>query len=163
LESVVKTLLQPITDELGVDILKISLGRGGRSQLLRVVVDRSGGIDSDGLARISRGLALQLDAEDMISGAFHLEVTSPGLDWPLQSKADFRRYLNDWVKVFFMDGTTQEGRNMGPTGSESSVCFTLRIEARKARENREFAVDMADVSKVVRAINWAEVSRKSKK
>jgi len=160
-EAVIESLLQPITDELGVDILKVSLGSGGRSQLLRVVVDRAGGIDSNGLERISRGLALQLDAEDLIHGAFRLEVTSPGLDWPLQSEADFSRYQNEWVKVQFMDGTSQEGRNLGPVKSENGVRFTLLIEARKNRDNHEAVIDMTEVSKVVRAINWKEVSRKS--
>ncbi len=161
-EAVIESLLQPITDELGVDILKVSLGSGGRSQLLRVVVDRAGGIDSNGLERISRGLALQLDAEDLIHGAFRLEVTSPGLDWPLQSEADFSRYQNEWVKVQFIDGTSQEGRNLGPVKSENGVsCFILLIEARKNRDNHEAVIDMTEVSKVVRAINWKEVSRKS--
>jgi len=161
-EAIIESLLQPITNELGVDILKISLGSGDHSKMLRVVVDRAGGIDSDGLERISRGLALQLDAEDMIKGAFRLEVTSPGLDWPLQDEADFRRYQDAWVKVFFIDGSSQEGRNLGPTESESGVCFMLQIEARKSRDNHQMVVDMDEVSKVVRAINWKEVSRKGK-
>jgi len=161
-EAVIESLLQPITDELGVDILKISLGSGGHSQMLRVVVDRSGGISSDGLERISRGLALQLDAEDLIKDAFRLEVTSPGLDWPLQSESDFSRYQGEWVKVCFMDGSSQEGRNMGPVESDNGICFTLLVEARKARDNHELVVAMDEVSKVVRAINWKEVSRKGK-
>ena len=162
LESVIQSLLQPITDEMDVEILKVSLGGGGRSQLLKVVVDRAGGIGSGDLERISRGLALQLDAEDLIKAAFRLEVTSPGLDWPLQREADFRRYQDEWVKVFFMDGTTQEGRNLGPVGADKGLCFSLRIEAKKARDNHDDVIAMADVQKVVRAINWAEVSRSSK-
>jgi len=163
LESVIESLLQPITDELGVDILKVSIGGGGRSQLLRVVVDRAGGIDSDGLERISRGLALQLDAEDLIKSAFRLEVTSPGLDWPLQNAADFERYRNEWVKVLRMDGTSQEGRNLGPAESEFGLCFTLLVEGKKAGFTKEIIIGMDEVNKVVRAINWKEVSRKSKK
>jgi len=163
LEAVIESLLQPIADELGIDILKISLGSGGHSQLLRVVVDRIGGIDSDGLERISRGLALQLDAEDLIKGAFRLEVTSPGLDWPLQNEADFNRYQGEWVKVFFMDGSSQEGKNLGPAKSDNGFAFALLIEARKSRDHREAVIHMAEVSKVVRAINWKEVSRKNKK
>jgi len=161
-EAVIESLLQPIADELGVEILKISLGSGGRSQMLRVVVDRAGGIDSTGLERISRGLALQLDAEDLIKGAFHLEVTSPGLDWPLQNEADFRRHQGEWLKVFFMDGSSQEGRNLGPAESENGVFFVLQVEARKNRDNRQMMIGMDEVSKVVRAINWREVSRKGK-
>lgn len=162
MESVIATLLRPITDELGVDILKISVGGGGHSQLVRVVVDCAGGIDSDRLERTSRALALQLDAEDLFKKAFRLEVTSPGLDWPLQSATDFRRYQNEWINVSFMDGHSQEGKNLGPANTEDETCFRLLVPGRKAVNDKEIVVDMAEVHKVVRAINWKEVSRKSK-
>jgi len=170
LESEIELLLQPIADELGVDVLKVTLGGGGRSQVLRVVVDQSGGIGADSLARISRGLALQLDAEDLIKGVYRLEVTSPGLDWPLETEADFKRYQDEWIKVSLLEGTSWEGRNLGPVErsdddsaevNSAGVCFRLLIEARKAKDNREEVISMAEVQKVVRAINWAEVSRDS--
>jgi len=162
LESVIESLLQPITDELDVDILKISIGSGGHSQLVRVIVDCKGGIDSDRLERVSRALALQLDAEDLIKGAFRLEVTSPGLDWPLQGAADFDRYQGEWVKVSFADGSSQEGRNLGFMEAEGRACFGLLVSGCKPGHETEIVVDLADVHKVVRAINWKEVSRKNK-
>jgi len=165
LESEIESLLLPITDELGLDVLKVSLGGGGRSQLLKVVVDQAGGVGADALARVSRGLALQMDAEDLIKGAYHLEVTSPGLDWPLQTEADFKRYQGEWIKVSFLEGTSWEGRNLGPVVAEedsvTDVHFRLLIEAKKARDNREEVISMNEVQKVVRAINWSEVSRNS--
>ncbi len=159
MESRIHVLLQPITDELGVDILKISLGSGGHSQLLRVTVDKTGGISADLLARVSRGLALQMDVENPIAGRYRLEVTSPGLDWPLETEADFIRHQGEWIKVSFLDGTSKEGRNLGPVDTEN-ICFLLLMEAKKAKNNREILVSMAEVSKVVRAINWKEVSHR---
>jgi len=161
-ESQIRSLLEPITDELGVEILKITIGSRGRNQLLKVIVDRASGVDSDILTRISRGLALQLDAEDLIAGAYMLEVTSPGLDWPMETAADFKRYEDEWVKVSFVEGTTQEGRNLGPVEAEGDVTFKLLIEAKKAKDNREELISMAEVSKVVRSINWKDVSRTKK-
>ena len=158
MESRIHVLLQPITDELGVDILKISLGSGGHSQLLRVVIDKAGGISADLLARVSRGLALQMDVENPIAGRYRLEVTSPGLDWPLQTEADFIRHQGEWVKVSFLDGTSKEGRNLGPVDAEDGLCFMLLLEAKKAKDNVEQLISMAEVSKVVRSINWKEVS-----
>ena len=160
LDTRIHALLQPITDELGVDILKISLGSGGHSQLLRVVVDRAGGINADLLARVSRGLALQMDVENPISGRYRLEVTSPGLGWPLETGADFIRHQGEWIKVSFLDGTSCEGRNLGPVEVEGDRCFALLPEAKKAGDNKEQLISMAEVSKVVRAINWKDISRK---
>jgi len=159
LESRIEALLKPITDELGADIIKISLGGGGHNPLLKVIVDKAGGLDSGTLERISRGLALQLDVEDPIKSAFRLEVTSPGLDWPLQSQADFARHQGEWLRVVFMDTDVLEGRNLGPAGDDS---FTMQVEGGKREPDREVTVAMSTVSKVVRAINWKEVSRARK-
>jgi ribosome maturation factor RimP len=87
-------------------------------------------------------------------------VTSPGLDWPLETEADFVRHQGEWVKVSFLDGTSCEGRNLGPAEVEGDLCFTLLLEAKKAKDNTEQLVSMTEVSKVVRAINWKEVSRR---
>ncbi len=162
MESRILALLQPIADELGVDVLKVSVGGSGRSQVLRVVIDKRHGVDSDVLARISRGLALQLDAEDLIAGHYRLEVTSPGLDWQLETEADFTRYEGEWVKVFLIEGGSIEGRNLGPCDVAGNEGFKLGIEAVKARSCEERLFAMNEIAKVVRAINWKDVSRRSK-
>lgn len=162
MESRIYSLLRPITDELGVDILRVSLGAGQSNRLLRVIVDRAGGVDADMLARISRGLSLQLDAEELIPGRYRLEVTSPGLDWPLQSAADFSRYAGEWVRVSFADSSTLEGRNLGADEVEGELCFSLQVEGKKAADSVERRIAMHEVAKVVRAINWKEVSRSRK-
>jgi len=154
--------LQPIADELGVEVLKVSIGGGEHSQLLRITIDRAGGVDSDVLERISRGLALQLDAEDPISGRYRLEISSPGLDWELENAADFKRYQGEWIKVFLHEGGSVEGRNLGPCEVADSEGFKLGIEAAKAKDNEERSYAMREVTKVVRAINWKEVSRRKK-
>jgi len=160
MEDLIRSLLQPIADEQGVDVLRVQLSGGGRNQVLRVIVDRAGGVDSDVLERISRALALQLDAEDPIAGRYRLEVSSPGLDWPLEDAADFRRYQGEWIKVDLIEGDSIEGRNLGPEDVDGEPGFRLGIEAGRGREERVFA--MRDVAKVVRAINWKDVSRKKK-
>lgn len=161
MEEIIRSLLEPIAEELEVDILKVSLGSGGHSQLLRVIVDRSSGVDSDILERISRGLSLQMDAEDLIPGAYRLEVTSPGFDWPFESRADFERHKGEWIKVCYLDGTTVEGRNLGALEGDA---FLLQLEGKRPSDQREETVLLGETIKVVRAINWKEVSRlKNKK
>ena len=113
MESRITELVSPIADELGVEVLKVRLGGGGRTRLVQIIVDRRGGVDSDTLERISRAVALQLDAEDLIAGAYRLEVSSPGFDWPLETPADYARYADDWLKVNMADGSSIEGYNRG--------------------------------------------------
>jgi len=145
LEKVVRSLLAPIVAELGVDILDVYIGGGHQRKYLKIVVDRTGGVDSGILESLSRALSLQLDAEDLIRGSYQLEVSSPGFDWPLRTPDDFLRYQGEWLKVSFLDGTNLEGRNMGP----SDAGFLIM-------DKRDIMHDIAmrDVARSVREINW---------
>jgi len=145
IEARIARLAQPIAEELGVDVLQVHLGGAGASQLVRVIVDRAGGVDADTLARISRGLSLQLDVEDLIPGRYRLEVSSPGLDWPLTEASDFRRHLGEWIAVTLVDGRKLEGWNRGLSDG------VIALEDAAGREHR---IALADAAKVRRAINW---------
>jgi len=146
-EERIRVLLAPIASELGVDVLKVSWGGGGHRQLLRVVVDRAGGVSCEILERVSRALSLQLDAEGLIHGRYDLEVSSPGLDWPLADAADFRRHVGEILRVSFEDGGTLVGVNLGPC--EGGV----RIRDEQGRERR---IRMQEVSRIVRVVDWKQ-------
>ncbi len=145
-------LAEPIADELGLDILKVSVG-SGHSQLVRVIVDRAGGVDADTLERMSRGLSLQMDAEDPIQGRYRLEITSPGLDWPLTTRADFERHRDEWLAVHMRDGRTFQGWNRGATDDG----FEL-----EDAQGRRLDIRSDDVLKVHRAINWKAIVKRKK-
>ena len=67
--------------------------------MLRVVIDRESGVNVEHCARVSRQLSAVLDVEDVLPGAYRLEVSSPGLDQPLLVAADFRRYAGHRVRI----------------------------------------------------------------
>jgi len=144
-EARIAELLAPIAEELGVDVLKVSLGGSHHHQLLRVVVDTAGGVPFESIARISRALSLQLDAEDLIAGRYQLEVTSPGLDWPLESEADFKRHQGEMLKVLFTDGSKMVGENMGL----DEAGLHLRLE-----KGGEKLVVLSEVARIERTIDW---------
>jgi ribosome maturation factor RimP len=150
MESRIRELVAPIAEELGVEVLRVRLGGGQRTHLVQIIVDRRGGVDSEALERISRGVSLQMDAEDLIPGAYRLEVSSPGFDWPLQSPADFVRYGGDWLKVDMADGRAVEGYNRGLEGEE------LLLED---ADGQILRVDRQQTVRVVRAINWKDLAR----
>jgi len=152
-EGQIAELLAPIAEEIGVDVLKVSLGGGRYQPVLRVVVDAAGGVPFEAIERISRGLSLQLDAEDLIAGRYRLEVTSPGLDWPLKDATDFRRHQGEMLKVLFSDGSTLSGKNIGPC--EAGLCLRLADGAEK-----EISLD--GVARIVRMVDWKHASGRRK-
>ncbi|MDQ6952739.1 MAG: ribosome assembly cofactor RimP [Mariprofundaceae bacterium] len=154
LEDQVQQLATPITNELSIEILNVVMDGGSRSRLVKVIVDRRGGVSSDELVRISRGLSLQMDVEDVVVGKYHLEVTTPGFDWHLQNQADFDRYLGDWLKVVQENPPAIEGENLGLDGDVFSVRDAKGVVHR---------FGLNDVVKVTRAINWKAIAKAQKK
>ena len=111
LEERVRSLAEPVLARHGAELVELAVKRG-RTQLVRVVADRAGGIDLDTCARVNTELSRMLDADDPIPGSYTLEVTSPGLDRPLRTEADFRRVLGRKVRVVLarsqLEGTLEE-------------------------------------------------------
>jgi ribosome maturation factor RimP len=99
----VRSIVEPVLARHDAELIELSVQRG-RTQLVRVVADREGGIDLDTCARVSQELSRMLDADDPIAGRYTLEVTSPGLGRPLRTPADFRRVAGRPVRVVLADG-----------------------------------------------------------
>lgn len=83
----------------GCDLVHCEWRRQGRSWVLRVTIDRRGGVSVEDCAAVSRQLSTALDVEDFIDSSYHLEVSSPGIDRPLFGPADYERFAGERVRV----------------------------------------------------------------
>ena len=95
----VEALALPIVSSLGMELVELEFHREGRSMMLRLYLDKPGGITLDDCAAVSRELSETLDVEDVVTERYTLEVSSPGLNRPLRKPADFARYAGRLVKV----------------------------------------------------------------
>jgi ribosome maturation factor RimP len=90
LKERIREILLPVLSRLGLEVFEIE--RAGKA--LRVILDREEGtVGIDDCAQVSAFLSHALDVEDLIRGAYHLEVSSPGLDRPIRSLDEFRRFI----------------------------------------------------------------------
>jgi len=106
--SRLRTLLAPGVAAMGFELVDVELvGRGPRTTL-RVYIDGPRGVNIDNCADVSRQLSAILDVEDPLPGQYMLEVSSPGLDRPLVTPADYRRFIGVDVKLKLKQGI--EGR-----------------------------------------------------
>ena len=99
--------------EAAIDVEDVSITKAGRRQLVRVIIDRDGGIDLDLVASVSRQVSEILDRpeyESALGDAYVLEVTSPGTDRPLTSEAHWRRAVTRLVIADLVDGTSITAR-----------------------------------------------------
>ncbi len=89
----VHELLQPIATRLGLEVVDVQLAGDGRHTVLRMLMDRpEGGITLDECAEVNEALSRQLDLYDLFVQRYTLEVSSPGLDRPLRTDQDYRRF-----------------------------------------------------------------------
>lgn len=111
--SALTTAVSDVLAGVGADLEDLSVSPAGRRQVVRVVVDRDGGVDLDLIADISRQISELLDRPDLaelVPGPFVLEVTSPGVDRPLAQPRHWRRAVGRLVEVTGVDGTILVGR-----------------------------------------------------
>ncbi len=92
----------------GIDIVEIQLRGSGKARLLRVYIDKHGGVTHGDCELISQNLGNLLDEEDVIPGdSYTLEVSSPGVERKLSKARDFERVIGQKIRVSFrepMDG-----------------------------------------------------------
>ncbi|HLW73786.1 MAG TPA: ribosome maturation factor RimP [Gammaproteobacteria bacterium] len=97
-ETLLRLLETPV-EALGYEVVELEFHPQGRGGLLRIFIDREGGVTVDDCEKVSRQVSAVLDVEDPIPGAYTLEVSSPGLDRPLRKETDFARFAGEKAKL----------------------------------------------------------------
>ncbi|MEA2084548.1 MAG: ribosome maturation factor RimP [Thermodesulfobacteriota bacterium] len=96
-------LVRSVVEELDCELVDVQFRPEAGGLVLRLVIFNEAGIGVDDCAKVSREVSHLLDVEDVIGHPFSLEVSSPGLDWPLRSERDFARYKGRRIKVITGD------------------------------------------------------------
>lgn len=92
-------LMEPTVVDLGCELVAVELTTVEGRRTLRISIDKPGGIIVEDCTRVNRSLSAMLDVEDPLEGAYDLEVSSPGLERPLQRSSDFDRFCGYRVRV----------------------------------------------------------------
>jgi ribosome maturation factor RimP len=95
----VRAAAERVTASRDFELVDVEMLRAQGRQIVRLYVDKQGGIGLQELQSVSEEVSAILDAEDPIASTYTLEVSSPGLDRPLKSEADYRRFLGRLAKL----------------------------------------------------------------
>ena len=132
----VKGYLADLLRDMGLDLFDVQFRTETHGWVLRVFIDSAEGITLDQCADVSRELGQYIEVEEIIDHAYNLEVSSPGLERPLRSISEFRKYAGKKAKVKVhnaIDGVKTFEGVIGDVGDEvinmtladgSSVQFT---------------------------------------
>lgn len=115
----VADLVRPVVEDMGFELVETTFRRERPGWVLRLVIFSPAGVTLDDCVRVSREAGYLLEAEDPLPGAYHLEVSSPGLDRPLTCAADFRRYPGHPVRVVLADEPEPLVGRIGAVGDDA--------------------------------------------
>lgn len=93
------TLMEPILEADGIELVEIEYLISGGSWTLRLYIDAPGGVTLEDCATVSRQIGVLLDAEDPIAHHYKLEVSSPGINRVLRKLGDFERFSSKQARI----------------------------------------------------------------
>ena len=140
--SGIASLLRPSFAHLGIDLVDVQWSGHGRGAVLRLVIDRAGGVTLDDCERASNTASAVLDMNDPIDHPYRLEVSSPGAERPIRRAQEWTAAVGRRVNVRLREGDSElvlEGRLASIAGGEAE------IEVRDRRTTRAVAFSIEAV------------------
>ena len=128
-DRVIQLIEEKISDRPDLFIVDVKMHLSG---LLTILMDGDEGIGIQDCAAISRHVGFHLEEENAIEQAYHLEVSSPGLDTPLKSLRQYRKNLNRTVGVKLIDGSLREGKLIA--ADDAGVTLAENVKKEKGKK-----------------------------
>jgi ribosome maturation factor RimP len=109
-EERIEDVVAPVVRQHGLTLVDLEWRGDRRRGILRIYVDKAGGVGIDECSRLSREIGDLIDAEGVIDHAYDLEVSSPGLDRQLRKDREFQWALGKLVRCWLAGGAEHHGR-----------------------------------------------------
>lgn len=139
LPSHVQELADRVATGHGVEVLELALRGQGRGRVLSVIIDAEEPVEADVVEVVSKDLSRALDQDDPVAGSYTLEVSTPGLSRPLQTRRDFRRQRGHEVSIVrggsadTAEGVPDETPVQGVVVDADDEAVTLEVDGSQVR------------------------------
>jgi len=139
------SIIEPEIEELGFRLVRVKLS-GMNGLTLQIMAERPDGTMSVGdCEKVSRAIAPVLDIEDPIANAYHLEMSSPGIDRPLVRKSDFDKWSGHLVKLETRQMINGRKRYKGIILSVDGDDIVFRRESVSEGESENFTLPAGEI------------------
>ena len=143
-ERVVRELAEELATASGLDLVEVAVKGQAPRRLVRIKVDRKGGVDLAACQELSRAISARLDEADPVPGRYTLEVSSPGVNHPLEGRRAFERVEGRRVRVL----RQQAPEITGAVRAADDEAVVLEVEGTDVR------VPYEQIVKATQALPW---------
>lgn len=148
-EAEITDLCRPFVESMGLEWVGVEYRHHSRDALLRIYLDKEGGISMDDIVAATEELNPFLDAHDPIGGMYTLEVSSPGLDRPLFALRDFERFIGHRAKINLRVAMERRRRFEGVITAVEGENIHLTIEEGKEQRMQILPYSNIDKARLV--------------
>jgi ribosome maturation factor RimP len=153
----VHALVEPAAAAAGYELVEAQWKHEQGGWVLRLLIDKVGGVGHDDCERMSREVGTLLDVHDLIPHHYSLEVSSPGLDRPLSTPAHFQRFAGHRAKVRLKAGVEGRRNFTGAILSADEGRVLLEVDG------QEHALPLADLERATLVYEPEKIAKEGKK
>ena len=137
------SLVQPIADGFGLEVIEVLYEKKYDGMNLTVVIDKEGGVTIDDCEKLHRAIDAPLDELDPIDVPYILNVSSPGIDRPLKTERDYRRNMGKKISVKLYTPLENKKTHDGVLVAYDENTFTI-----ETLKSKQLTFNKKDVAKV---------------
>lgn len=123
----IEALINPVIIDMGYELVGTEYVASGKHSILRIYIDSDNGIGLDDCEAVSRQVSAIFDVEDLITGQYNLEVSSPGIARPLFHIGHYQRFLGHDIKLRLLRPIKGQRKFNGAIGSVSEVNNSIEL------------------------------------
>lgn len=134
-------------------LVELSMGTKGEQTTLNILIDADQGVTIDTCAKVSRAVSDEIEAKELIDNAYRIEVSSPGVDYPLSSKRQYQKNIGRTLKVSLEEGKEAKGKLTNVTDQGIVLLVAKKEKGKKATEE-ETSIPFEDIKKSVVQVSF---------
>ena len=148
----VEKLTEPLAQAMGYELVDVEYEKEGKEWHLRIYADKEGGFSITDCVALSRAVEEKLEQDDPIENAYHLEVSSPGLDRPLKKDKDFERNIGSLVEVRLFGPKEEVGLEREFTAELLSYDAETKQVTLRQEDERTVTLDRKEIALIRLAV-----------
>ena len=134
-------------------VVDVEMGETGAQKRIKILIDADAGLNINTCALVSRAVGEEIEGKELLEEAYILEVSSPGLDYPLISRRQYQKNIGRNLRIILEDGSEAEGMLQAVEPSSITLKVKKKEKGKKATEE-ELTVALEQIRKSIVLVSF---------